>query len=182
MSGWCFSRYTNGPYRTLIDEALYLPREWAEDPTRLLKCGVPEYVFFKTKAELALEMILKARDNGVSFGWIGMDCFYKEQSWLRNKINAEGMIYIADIPCDTRIWLNLPVTGIPQRRGDRGRIPTKEKVFEGEPDPIEVRKLKDRLDADLWNHIFVRDTERKKLWSNIACIRVYPVVDELPGG
>ena len=54
-------------------------------------------------------------------------------------------------------------------------------MLEGEPDPIEVRKLKDQLDAKQWNHIFVRDTERKELWSNIVCIRVYPVVDELPG-
>jgi len=54
-------------------------------------------------------------------------------------------------------------------------------VLEGEPDPIEVGELKNQLDAEQWNHIFVRDTERKKLWSNIACIRVYPVVDELPG-
>ena len=83
-----FLGYTNGPYRTLIDEAFYLPREWEEDSKHLLKCGVPKYVFFKTKAELALEMILKSRDNGVSFGWIGMDCFYKEQSWLGDKINA----------------------------------------------------------------------------------------------
>ena len=91
------------------------------------------------------------------------------------------MIYIADIPCDTLVRLNLPVTGIPQRKGDRGRIPTKEKVFEGEPDPIEVRKLKDRLDVNQWNHVFGRVTERKKRWSNIVCIHVYPMVDKLPG-
>ena len=41
--------------------------------------------------------------------------------------------------------------------------------------------LKDQLDAEQWNHVFVRDTERKELWSNIACIRVYPVVGRLPG-
>ncbi|RLG21302.1 hypothetical protein DRN77_07050 [Methanosarcinales archaeon] len=167
--------------RTLIDEAIYLPESWAEDWKRREKCGVPEDVVFKTKAELALEMILRARDNNVPFGWIGMDSFYGEQPWLRNEIDSKGMTYIADIPVNTRVWLNKPETGIPERKGDRGRIPTKEKVLEGEPDPIEVRKLKDQLDAEQWNHIFVRDTERKELWSNIVCIRVYPVVDELPG-
>jgi hypothetical protein len=110
-----------------------------------------------------------------------MDSFYGEQPWLRNEIDSKGMIYIADIPVNTRVWLNKPETGIPERKGDRGRIPTKEKVLEGEPDPIEVKKLKDQLEASEWGHVFVRDTERKELWSNIACIRVYPVVDELPG-
>ena len=67
-----FLGYTNGSYRTLIDEALYLPRKWAEDRKRLDRCGVPRDVAFKTKAELALEMILHARENGVPFGseWI----------------------------------------------------------------------------------------------------------------
>ena len=148
---------------------------------RRKKCGVPKKVSFKTKAELGMDMILHARDNNVPFGWIGMDCFYSEQKWLRNRIDAEGMIYIADIPCDTRVWLSSPTTGIPERKGDRGRIPIKEKVLESEPDPIEVRKLKDRLSEKQWKHVFIRDTERKKLFANIACTRVHPVDDKLPG-
>ena len=48
------------------------------------------------------------------------------------------MVYIADIPVNTRVWLNKPETGIPARKGDRGRIPTKERVLEGEPDLIEA--------------------------------------------
>nr|AAU82832.1 transposase, ISRSO17 family [uncultured archaeon GZfos1D1] len=158
-----FLGYANGTYRTLIDEAIYLPNDWAVDWERREKCGVPGDVVFKTKAELALKMILHARDNGVPFGWIGMDSFYGEQPWLRNEIASEGMIYIADIPVNTRVWLNKPETGIPERKGDRGRIPTKEKVLEGEPDPIEVKKLKDQLEASEWSHVFVRDTERKEL-------------------
>ena len=46
---------------------------------------------------------------------------------------------------DPRPPSNQPVTGILQRKGDLGRIPTKKKVFEGEPNPIEVRKIKDQL-------------------------------------
>lgn len=176
-----FLGYVKGCYRTLIDEALYLPKEWIEDHKRRKKCGVPEDIVFKTKGELGLDMLLHARENGVSFGWVGMDCFYGEQSWLRDRIDAEGFVYIADIPSDTRVWLDLPKTGIPERKGDRGPTPTKERVLEGEPEPIEVRELKDNLDDSQWNHVYVRDTERKKLWSNIACLRVYPVIDKLPG-
>ena len=92
-----FLGYTDGFYRTLIDERLYIPKNWVEDWGRRDKCGVPENVVFRTKAELGLEMIIHARDNGVPFGWIGMDSFYGEQPWLLNEINSEGMIYIADI-------------------------------------------------------------------------------------
>lgn len=92
-----FLGYTDGFYRTLIDERLYIPKNWAEDWGRRDKCGVPENVVFRTKAELGLEMIIHARDNGIPFGWIGMDSFYGEQPWLLNEINSEGMIYTADI-------------------------------------------------------------------------------------
>ena len=64
-----FLGYTNGVYRTLIDEAIHLPKSWAEDPGRREKCGVPEYVVFKTISQsFALEMTLHARANGVPFG------------------------------------------------------------------------------------------------------------------
>ena len=176
-----FLGYNNGSYRTLIDERLYLPKEWTGDQKRRKKCGVPNDVVFKTKVELAWEMILHAKGNSVPFGWIGIDCFYGKDSWLRNQIDSEGMVYIADVPCDTLVWLERPTTGVPERKeGVRGRSPTREKVIEGS-DPIHVRDLKDQLESDQWNHVFIRDTERKKLWSNIVAVRVYPVEDDLPG-
>ena len=173
--------YTNGTRRTLIDERLYLPENWADDTARRRKCGVPEDVIFKTKAELGLEMLLDARDRGVPFAWVGMDCFYGEQPWLRDKIDSSGMIYIADIPCDTQVWLDLPRTEIPKKKGKRGRDPTRERIAVGEPDPIKVQKLADQLDLSEYHRVFLRDTERKELWCQLACLRVYPVQDELPG-
>ena len=176
-----FLGYVNGPYRTLIDAELYLPEDWCEDPERRKKCGIPEDAVFKTKAEIGLEMLLHARENNVPFDCVGMDAFYGQQPWLRDKINIEGITYVADIPANTRVWLYPPKIGVPERKGTHGRVPTKVRVLEGEPRPIEVRKLKDQLEGSQWHHVFVRDTERKKLWTNIACIRVFPVVDGLPG-
>jgi len=86
-----FLGYVNGLYRTLIDAELYLPEDWCEDPERREKCGIPEDVVFKTKAELGLEMLLHARENNVPFGWVGMDSFYGQQPWLRDKIDSEGI-------------------------------------------------------------------------------------------
>lgn len=176
-----FLGYSNGPYRTLIDERLYLSKDWIDDKKRRRKCGIPDDVVFKTKVELAWEMILHAKKNHIPFGWIGIDCFYGRASWLRNQIDREDMIYIADVPCNLGVWLERPTIGVPPRKeGVRGRNPTREKVIEG-PDPIKVRDLKDQLEPGQWNHVFIRDTERRELWSNIATVRVYPsCVDGLP--
>lgn len=176
-----FLGYTNGCYRALIDELLYLPKDWAEDEKRREKCGVPKDVEFKKKAELGFEMIMDAKENNVPFGYVGMDTFYGEQPWFLDKIHANNKVYIADIPCDTRIWLNLPKTEIPKRKGKKGPIPKKEKLVEGESNPIEVRKVEEKLEQSNWKRVFLRDTERKELWCKMAVLRVYPVRDGLPG-
>lgn len=51
----------------------------------------------------------------------------------------------------------------------------RKRVLEGEP--VEVRNLREQSPSK----VYVRDTERKQLWTNITCLRVYPVVNELPG-
>lgn len=176
-----FLAYAKETHRTLIDERLYLPEDWSNDPIRREKCGVPEDIIFKTKAELGLEMILDAVDRKVPFNWVGMDCFYGEQPWLRDQLDSIRITYIADIPCDTRVWLKLPKTEVPKKKGKRGRNPTREQVVSGEPDPITVQKLANQLDASEYHHVFLRDSERKEMWCHMACLRVYPVQNKLPG-
>jgi SRSO17 transposase len=173
--------YSHKNQRMLIDGKLYLPEKWAKNKELRSECKVPKDVQFRTKAQIGLEMILNARKNGVPFGWIGMDCFYGEQPWLREKLDAEGLIFVADIPRDTRVWLSLPKTGIPERSGKRGRQPIHEKVLDGEPAPIEVQKIREQIDPAQWIQVPVRDTERKELKIDIVCLRVNPVENRLPG-
>lgn len=173
--------YAHKNQRILIDGQLYLPEEWAKNKELRNKCKVPKDVRFRTKAQIGLDMILNARKNGVPFGWIGMDCFYGEQPWLREKLDSEGLIFIADIPRDTRVWLSRPKIGIPERDGKQGRRPIRERVLNGEPVPIEVQAIKELIDSAQWKQVPARDTERKELMMDIACLRVCPVENKLPG-
>ncbi len=45
---------------------LYLPEGWAKDPQRREKAGVPSTVVFKTKPELAGDLIAEALADGLS--------------------------------------------------------------------------------------------------------------------
>lgn len=173
--------YSHKNERILIDGQLYLPEEWSKSKELRNECEVPKEVRFRTKAQIGLDMILNARKNGVPFGWIGMDCFYGEQPWLREELDAEGLIFVADIPRDTRVWLSRPKTGIPERSGKRGRQPLRERVLDDEPVPIEVQTIKEQVDPAQWRQVPVRDTERKELKIDIVCLRVYPVENRLPG-
>jgi len=115
-----FLGYAVHSYRALMDKRIYLPRGWAEDPVRREHCGVPAEVTFKTKAELALDMLSKAEERGVPFAWVGMDCFYGQQPWLLEQLESEEIIDIADIPNDTRVWRNCPKVEVPKRKGKQG--------------------------------------------------------------
>ena len=173
-----FLGYTRDSYRTIIDERLYMPKKWISDKKRRKKCGVPWFVRFKKKTELAWEMIRQAKKK-IPFSWIGMDSLYGRDSWLRNKIDKHDMIYIADIPCNLRVWLQKPKVGVPERKKGRGRPPTREQVLD---DSVRVDELKKRVSEDAWQKVFIRDTERRELWVNMVCLRVYPREDNgLPG-
>jgi SRSO17 transposase len=176
-----FLGYAMHSYRALVDKRLYLPVDWAEDPVRRERCGVPAWVTFKTKAELALEMLSRAKERGVPFAWLGMDCFYGQQPWLLDRLDRDGDIYIADVPNDTRVWRNCPTVEVPERKGKRGPHPRRERIVEGEPEPIEVRKIAEEIPEEEKERVFLRDTERKELWCNMVCLRVYQVREGLPG-
>jgi len=77
------------------------------------------------------------------------------------------------------VWLERPEVGVPTRKGERGRHPTRERVI-GE-NPVEVWKLAEELPEDAWDNIFLRDSERKEIWCDMACLRIHQVRDGLPG-
>ncbi len=76
--------------------------------------------------------------------------------------------------------MDKPDVGIPQKNGVRGRNPTIKKVI-GMNTLLRVDKLANDLDSSHWQRVFLRDSERKEMWCKLACIRVYPVNDSIPG-
>jgi hypothetical protein len=99
-----------------------------------------------------------------------------EKGILKPDCGGLNELYIAAIPCDTRVWLELPKTKMPSRKDHREYLPTKLKVAEGEESLIEVRQLAKRLSEKQWRRIY--DTERGELWTRLACLRVYPARDK----
>src|SRR5208337_3005744 len=48
-----------------IDFALYLPESWTEDAMRRKRARIPDSIAFKTKTELAMDLIARAKEDGI---------------------------------------------------------------------------------------------------------------------
>jgi hypothetical protein len=65
-----FLGYASRHGHALIDRALYLPKDWAEDTERRREARVPADIAFTTKPKLGLTMLERARAVGMPFSWI----------------------------------------------------------------------------------------------------------------
>jgi SRSO17 transposase len=71
-----FASYVSRHGHAFIDRALYLPKEWTDDPDRLEATYVPADTGFATKPKLATRMIARAIAAAVPFKWVAGDTVY----------------------------------------------------------------------------------------------------------
>ncbi len=71
-----FAAYVSRHGHAFIDRALYLPKAWTDDRTRMAAAHVPRGTGFKTKPQLAAAMIERAITAGVPFDWVAGDSIY----------------------------------------------------------------------------------------------------------
>ena len=71
-----FASYVSRHGHAFIDRALYLPREWTDEPARLKAAHVPSDVSFATKPKIARRMIARAIAAKVPFSFVAADSVY----------------------------------------------------------------------------------------------------------
>jgi SRSO17 transposase len=71
-----FAAYASRHGHAFVDRALYLPKAWIDDPTRLAAAHVPPGAGFATKPRLAGRMVERAIAAKVPFGWVTADSVY----------------------------------------------------------------------------------------------------------
>ena len=121
-----FATLCQGDLATLIDTRLYLPEAWCNDEARCQKAAIPkDQRQFRSKSQLALEMLEIARQRGIQFGYAGIDGGYgKEPAFLRG-VDEQGCRFVADVHCDQTIYLQDPEPRVPEATAGRGRKPTR---------------------------------------------------------
>ena len=150
---------------------LYLPREWADDPARRRKAGVPEEITFQTKPEIALDQIRAAAEAGLPRGVILMDAGYGSDTQLRTDVTTLGFRYVTGILSNISIGAQGTAPLPPKPWSGRGR-PPKLMRRDSEHQPTSVKALALALAHKAWTEIAWREGAADRLTSRFARLRV----------
>lgn len=155
----------SGEVPVMIGLQLFLPDSWTNDPVRLDRAGVPEECqTYKTKPEIALAEIDRARNSGVRFGCVLADAGYGMSGPFRQGLTERGLTWAVGIPFKQKVYpadvaMVFPVAG-------RGR-PRQRHI----PDAKSVA-AQTLLEAAKWRTVSWRRGTKGRLSARFAAVRV----------
>ena len=115
-----FMAYASYHEHALVDVRLYLPKAWAKDRVRRQRCGIPKAVRYRTRHELALEM-LKETGPLLPHGWVTGDDEMGRSSRFRAELRRLNEPDLLAVPSNTTIR---DLEGETPQWSGRGRTPS----------------------------------------------------------
>ena len=116
--------YVAGDFQCLLDSDLYLPKQWANDPERRKKVGIPDDVMYRKKTAIALEQIRRAMGNGIRVAAWTFDEWYGRDGEFLDGLDTLGQSYVGEVPSDFTGWVHEPRilhSPMPLKAHKRGR-------------------------------------------------------------
>ena len=144
--------YVSRIEHALVNERLYLPKkEWADKKRRRKKVGVPEDVCFKTRHELALDML---REQGalLPHAWIAGDDEMGRSSKFRGELRVLAERYLLAVPSNTLVRDCETTPPTYRGRGQPPKVPF-----------TRVNRWASALPASAWQTIEVRPGDKGPL-------------------
>jgi SRSO17 transposase len=154
-----------------IGNRLFLTEAWINDEKRCIEAGIPqEHIEFHRKHDLALQLVIQARLQGVDFSWVGADSLYGEDPSFLRSLDQMHEIFMVDVHKDQRIYLEDPDPIVPPPKSNKGRNPS---IPKAQSTAIRVDKWAAQQPEENWQRIHVRDTTKGKLLIDVLHKRVW---------
>ena len=152
-----FAAVTRDRLAALVDGELFVPEIWFDDPERCQEAGMPEGLEFRTKGEIALDMIYRLRREGLRFAYTAFDAGYGHLPWLLRALDDEREVFLAEVHSDQAIYLTDPAPAVPQRQSTKGKAPSR---LQAQVAPLTVTAWADAQPASRWRRLAVREGEK----------------------
>jgi SRSO17 transposase len=168
---------------SVISSRLFMPKQWfdAEHADKRQACGVPENLVFKTKPQIALELLQEMQQRGdLPFQWVAADELYGDSPAFRDGVAAMGKWYFTEIACSSLIWRRRPAVFVPTWSG-RGKRPTKLRLRTPTNKPRRVDSLVARIPKKSWTRATIKEGSKGPLVCDFAFLRVTEARAGLPG-
>ncbi|KYK49047.1 transposase, partial [Bradyrhizobium liaoningense] len=91
-----FAAYVSRHGHAFIDRALYLPKDWTDEPARLTAAHVPSDAGFATKPKIARHMIARAIAAQVPFSFVAADSVYSTGE-IETQLRKAGKGYVLGV-------------------------------------------------------------------------------------
>src|SRR5215467_7897969 len=89
----------------VIEARLYVPKGWADDRERCRGAGIPDDLEFKTKPQLATEIVKNLVAEKRCPPWVTGDEVYGRDAKLRSVLEDRHLGYALKVPCSIRVTL-----------------------------------------------------------------------------
>jgi SRSO17 transposase len=162
---------SNGDFASLVDARLYLPKSWTNDPKRCKKAGIPEEERqFKTKPQMALDIVKHQLAQGVEFDFVGADALYGNNIHLGTQIEELGLTFMMDVHKGQHVFLEKPDFVLPEKHSNKGRKPKRSRP---NTSGIRVDEYCDELSEGDWQNLQVRNTAKGVLQADFHFREIY---------
>lgn len=153
-----------------LDWALYLPQAWTADTPRCQRAGVPGPIGFRTKIELALELLDQLLEWGLRRQPVLADTGYGNSTEFRQGLAGRGLHYLVGVESHTAVWDQPTARVQPCRRHGRGR--PRGPYYRGQPTAL--RELAAALPPQAWHTLTWRQGTHGAQRSRFTACRVQP--------
>jgi SRSO17 transposase len=156
---------------TPLNWALYLPKQWSADRLRRKKTGIPDDVIFKTKIELALDLIDEVKTWGLQSRVVLADSAYGDAYEFRRGLRSRGSDYVVQVSGELTAWTQDPhPTEPPMKRGGK---PRKRLYAKELPTTRSLCQTAKDLPSQSWQQITWREGTKGPLSSRFARVAVW---------
>jgi SRSO17 transposase len=148
-----FAAYVSEQGYALVDKRLFIPQKWFTDVygDRRIKCNLPVDATFRTKPQLAVEMLSAiVKEDTLPFKYVLADSLYGISPEFIESVEAlPGKTYFVQVPKDTLCWLKRPLS-VTKHYVWGGKTKSKTVLVDPDSNPISVETLAENINDYFW--------------------------------